>query len=409
MYKIIVSIFLSLFLLTGSISFARSQKSERFEIYFKLGQSKVLSEKGSSSLKSLYKSLKKLPKAQVYITGHTDNLGSRRFNIRLSEKRASYISDKLVEKGVRTKRIFLKGVGESFPTANNKENSGRTKNRRVTVTFTYLKKEPKEDFTPNIQYQSLSEMIDEVLESKIESKKENKLVQNTLLEESLEGEIEEEYAVIRYSIFVGGGQSLLDVDHKTTPSLSSDWKSVQDYFAGGAFQVQVSKYWVGFRLKGMLQDYEVKGTPSFTWNEQVPFLIRGAIITDYETSRWGLGADLDLNKESFLIEALGTAKFSDEMLVGLTLRGKYKWLNTARYSSRLFLNLSLPFSGNGDIGSKGRLGYVLAADIRLAKVLGSHDLRLKAYYGFRKFSNEQSDQEEEVLGLQLSLDSALWL
>lgn len=67
----------------------------------------------------------------VEIGGHTDNIGSRASNLKLSEERAEAVMKYLVTKGIAATRITAKGYGESQPIASNKSDEGRQQNRRV--------------------------------------------------------------------------------------------------------------------------------------------------------------------------------------------------------------------------------------------------------------------------------------
>jgi len=68
----------------------------------------------------------------VEISGHTDFVGAKAFNKRLSEKRAAAVKSFLVSKGVDTRRIKTVGYGEERPLASNDdEKEGRSLNRRV--------------------------------------------------------------------------------------------------------------------------------------------------------------------------------------------------------------------------------------------------------------------------------------
>lgn len=65
------------------------------------------------------------------IGGHTDNIASKDFNLKLSEKRAELVKEYLVSKGIDAKRISTKGYWYSQPQADNETEEGRAKNRRV--------------------------------------------------------------------------------------------------------------------------------------------------------------------------------------------------------------------------------------------------------------------------------------
>jgi OOP family OmpA-OmpF porin len=88
----------------------------------------------------------------VIITGHTDRIGSAKYNKKLSEKRALYAKDYVVGKGIDQKLIFWEGKGEKQPIPVTKfcENKMKRKqlieclapNRRVTVEVVGTKPKP---------------------------------------------------------------------------------------------------------------------------------------------------------------------------------------------------------------------------------------------------------------------------
>jgi OmpA-OmpF porin, OOP family len=71
----------------------------------------------------------------VIATGHTDSIGSDKYNQRLSEKRANAVKEYLVSKGIPASKVTTIGKGESQPVATNKTAEGRQKNRRVDIEF----------------------------------------------------------------------------------------------------------------------------------------------------------------------------------------------------------------------------------------------------------------------------------
>jgi len=74
---------------------------------------------------------------KVKLTGHTDNLGSAAFNMRLSRYRANVIRAFLIEKGVDPSRIAADGKGLTDPLNNNADESERALNRRVELLIFY--------------------------------------------------------------------------------------------------------------------------------------------------------------------------------------------------------------------------------------------------------------------------------
>ncbi len=72
---------------------------------------------------------------KVLITGHTDNVGAPADNLKLSNNRAKAVADYLISKGIDAKRLTWKGLGETKPVADNKNEEGRAKNRRTEFTI----------------------------------------------------------------------------------------------------------------------------------------------------------------------------------------------------------------------------------------------------------------------------------
>jgi OmpA-OmpF porin, OOP family len=73
--------------------------------------------------------LKENPSLVVEISGHTDNMGSRQYNLALSERRAQSIVAYL-SRSIPVVRLKSKGFGPDFPIAENDSEEGRSKNRR---------------------------------------------------------------------------------------------------------------------------------------------------------------------------------------------------------------------------------------------------------------------------------------
>ena len=69
----------------------------------------------------------------VEISGHTDSVGSDAANQRLSEQCAGSVSNYFVGKGLMRERFEVVGMGERYPVADNTNDSGRSKNRRVEI------------------------------------------------------------------------------------------------------------------------------------------------------------------------------------------------------------------------------------------------------------------------------------
>ncbi len=68
---------------------------------------------------------------KVELAGHTDNVGTRDYNKKLSQDRAQSVLDYLVQKGVSPPRLSARGYGMESPIATNDTDEGRALNRRV--------------------------------------------------------------------------------------------------------------------------------------------------------------------------------------------------------------------------------------------------------------------------------------
>ena len=67
------------------------------------------------------------------IAGHTDNEGSQKYNLKLSEQRVNSVRLYLLAQGVKIEQILAKGYGESKPITDNSSDEGKAKNRRTEI------------------------------------------------------------------------------------------------------------------------------------------------------------------------------------------------------------------------------------------------------------------------------------
>jgi len=87
-----------------------------------------------TTMKQAAEILNTYPTSQVQIAGHTDNIGTEQYNIRLSERRVQSVMSFLAnqEESVSDNRFYMPiGYGEMKPIATNRTKEGRFKNRRV--------------------------------------------------------------------------------------------------------------------------------------------------------------------------------------------------------------------------------------------------------------------------------------
>lgn len=96
-----------------------------------------LSKKGKKTVGQVAKVLQSLEGRRIEIAGHTDNvpIGKSTYvdNWELSAVRALTVTRFLVEGGVDPANLSAAGYGEHDPVGNNKNRSGRKKNRRIEL------------------------------------------------------------------------------------------------------------------------------------------------------------------------------------------------------------------------------------------------------------------------------------
>jgi outer membrane protein OmpA-like peptidoglycan-associated protein len=100
-------------------------------IYFDFNKA-TLKTISYTELRNVKKIMEENPHYNIEIAGHTDKIGTKDFNLGLSQKRAQAVINYLKKQGINEGRMTAKGYGESKPLASNDdEKEGRELNRRV--------------------------------------------------------------------------------------------------------------------------------------------------------------------------------------------------------------------------------------------------------------------------------------
>ena len=93
----------------------------------------VIKPAGKAKLDDLIGKIKDINLEVIIAVGHTDSVGTDKYNQKLSVRRSEAVKAYLVSKGIEKNRVYTEGKGEKQPVADNKTAEGRAKNRRVEI------------------------------------------------------------------------------------------------------------------------------------------------------------------------------------------------------------------------------------------------------------------------------------
>lgn len=109
-----------------------SGKLDIYGITFATGQA-TITPQSNQVLGDVLAVLQADPSLKLRIEGHTDNVGDKAANQKLSDARARAVVAWLTGKGIDAGRLSAAGFGDAQPVADNKTDDGRAKNRRVVL------------------------------------------------------------------------------------------------------------------------------------------------------------------------------------------------------------------------------------------------------------------------------------
>ncbi|MGH8148996.1 MAG: OmpA family protein [Steroidobacteraceae bacterium] len=92
-----------------------------------------LTESSRPVLDDTAQGLKEHSGIKVEVQGYTDGIGSARYNLGLSQRRADAVREYLIGQGVDPGQLTARGYGKSHPVATNATGAGRAENRRVVL------------------------------------------------------------------------------------------------------------------------------------------------------------------------------------------------------------------------------------------------------------------------------------
>ena len=104
----------------------------KFILYFSAGTIR-LTDDSKTRLNEVLDEVKKRLPCDVYIAGHTDTVGKKELNAKLSLERAEIVKNELVKIGVDAALIRVASHGENDPLVPTPDEVDEPKNRRVEV------------------------------------------------------------------------------------------------------------------------------------------------------------------------------------------------------------------------------------------------------------------------------------
>lgn len=112
----------------------RGGRPDELIIYFEFDKSEILGQYDSVLTQhALY--LAANSQTRVRLEGHTDERGTREYNIGLGERRAQAVRQILMIQGVAAGQITTVSFGEERPARSGSNESAYTRNRRVEIVY----------------------------------------------------------------------------------------------------------------------------------------------------------------------------------------------------------------------------------------------------------------------------------
>lgn len=395
--------------------------------------------------------IKKVKANNLLVSGHTDWIASDEINQELSEARAETIRALTLEH-IKNINIEIKGFGKKAPIGDNTTEEGRAANRRFVSSFIDVDDKQKDfivDYVEKSKYLYLIEVEHNKVEqeiSNIQAKREetqseaqkeivteipameekpealSPKVEAAPIDKKIEVQPKQEKALTkikrqslpsRYALGLTTYQSyLLGKDITGSGSgVNAEWVSKLNFGLHGSYQWKLSSnFWIGGFVSFDLQNYYDQSNPAFNWDKETPLMSKFALVTDYETKNFGIGANLDLYEEIILKEDSFNLNFDKIFIYGFSFESKYYFLNNQKFNLGAGLDINLPLASSETFSSLDDLGYSLSLLFKTkAYAPKNTEWFLRAFYKMQNYSLENNTQENSYVGFDLSLRNLNWL
>lgn len=121
--------------LLAAIAALEAPMQKNFVILFGFNKSH-LNKEAKRQVAQISKEAGMYPQWFVHLEGHTDTVGSQKYNMGLSMRRSASVRRGLIRSGVQNQRIYVSGHGELRLAVPTPDNTKEQRNRRVEVTLT---------------------------------------------------------------------------------------------------------------------------------------------------------------------------------------------------------------------------------------------------------------------------------
>lgn len=110
-------------------------KAPHNQVYLFAFDNSTLATKYTASVNAQAKYLKSHPGARILLAGHTDERGSREYNVALGERRANTVAQLIRMSGVDKNQIRVVSYGKERPVNVEHDDNAHRQNRRVELIY----------------------------------------------------------------------------------------------------------------------------------------------------------------------------------------------------------------------------------------------------------------------------------
>jgi len=110
-------------------------KAPHNQVYLFAFDNSQFADKYEESLNAQARYLVSHPNARILLAGHTDERGSREYNVALGERRANAVRNKLRLAGVASRQIRVVSYGKERPASHGHDDNAHRQNRRVELIY----------------------------------------------------------------------------------------------------------------------------------------------------------------------------------------------------------------------------------------------------------------------------------